>query len=277
MRPADGRRRRSADADARRLVGCHGRAIRAPRGGRRCRRSRPTIETEIPREVGLGGSSAIVIATLRALCALARSRLDPAATAAIALAVETEDLGIAAGPQDRLIQAHEGLLYLDFSELGRGALRAPRPRARCHRCSSPGAATRASLRRGSTRTCAAATSRATARTRATLERVRGARRARPRVPSRGRSRQPRLADGRERRRARPPGRARPAPPADDRARAASSARPPTTPGRAARSWASSRNARRSPSWARPSRPRAASSPRRPRRCPPPAERRVENP
>ena len=79
-----------------------------------------TIETEIPREVGLGGSSAIVIATLRALGALASVALDPAAIAAIALAVETEDLGIAAGPQDRLIQAHEGLLYMDFSELAEG-------------------------------------------------------------------------------------------------------------------------------------------------------------
>jgi glucuronokinase len=69
-----------------------------------------TVRTEIPREVGLGGSSALVTATLRALCTLA----------AIALAVETEDLGIAAGPQDRLIQAHEGLLYMDFSSSAAG-------------------------------------------------------------------------------------------------------------------------------------------------------------
>ena len=36
----------------------------------------------------------------------------------MALAVETEDLGIAAGPQDRLVQAHEGLLYMDFADDG---------------------------------------------------------------------------------------------------------------------------------------------------------------
>ncbi|HEY8002324.1 MAG: mevalonate kinase [Vicinamibacteria bacterium] len=79
-----------------------------------------TVRTEIPREVGLGGSSALVTATLRALCTLAAIELDPPTTAAIALAVETEDLGIAAGPQDRLIQAHEGLLYMDFSSSAAG-------------------------------------------------------------------------------------------------------------------------------------------------------------
>jgi glucuronokinase len=72
------------------------------------------LETSIPRQVGLGGSSAIVIATLRALCALHRIELEPSALAELALAVEAEDLGIAAGPQDRVIQAHEGLVYMDF-------------------------------------------------------------------------------------------------------------------------------------------------------------------
>ena len=45
----------------------------------------------------------------------------------MALAVETEDLGIAAGPQDRLVQAHEGLLYMDFAD--DGGLRAHSTRA----------------------------------------------------------------------------------------------------------------------------------------------------
>ncbi len=74
-----------------------------------------TVRTTIPREIGLGGSSAIVIATVRALRELRGTELDGDGIAALALAVETEDLGIAAGPQDRLIQAHEGLLYMDFS------------------------------------------------------------------------------------------------------------------------------------------------------------------
>ncbi len=78
-------------------------------------RPRASLRTEIPREVGLGGSSAIVIATLRALCKRCGVRLEPAALAGLALAIETEDLGIAAGPQDRLIQAHGALLFMDFS------------------------------------------------------------------------------------------------------------------------------------------------------------------
>lgn len=75
-----------------------------------------SVTTVIPREVGLGGSSAIVIATLRALCELSGLELGPDEVAALALAVERDDLGIAAGPQDRVIQTHEGLLYMDFSE-----------------------------------------------------------------------------------------------------------------------------------------------------------------
>jgi glucuronokinase len=68
------------------------------------------LRTSIPREVGLGGSSAIVIAALRAL------GMDgtPGALARTALAVEAEDLGIAAGLQDRLVQAHGGVLLMDF-------------------------------------------------------------------------------------------------------------------------------------------------------------------
>ena len=77
--------------------------------------ARASLRTTIPREVGLAGSSAIVIATLRALCADRGVRLEPDELAAMALAVEAEDLGIAAGPQDRFVQAHEGLLYMDFA------------------------------------------------------------------------------------------------------------------------------------------------------------------
>jgi glucuronokinase len=71
--------------------------------------------TSIPRQVGLGGSSAIVIATLRALAAHTGLELGPAAQARLALSAETEELGIPAGPQDRVVQAHGGLVYMDFS------------------------------------------------------------------------------------------------------------------------------------------------------------------
>jgi glucuronokinase len=70
--------------------------------------------TDIPRGVGLGGSSAIVIATLNALCDLYQVTPGPRRLAALALAVEAEDLGIAAGLQDRVAQTHGGLTFMDF-------------------------------------------------------------------------------------------------------------------------------------------------------------------
>ncbi|HEX4110720.1 MAG TPA: hypothetical protein VHX88_21505 [Solirubrobacteraceae bacterium] len=78
--------------------------------------------SDIPREVGLGGSSAIVIAMLRALDALDGRPDDPERLAAEALAVEVEDLGIAAGPQDRVVQCHGGLLLMDFASGRRATL-----------------------------------------------------------------------------------------------------------------------------------------------------------
>ncbi len=78
-----------------------------------------TWRTSIPRGLGLGGSSAIVIATIRALCDLHDVSLDPDPLAALALAVETEELGIAAGPQDRVAQAYGGLTFMDFAGAGR--------------------------------------------------------------------------------------------------------------------------------------------------------------
>jgi glucuronokinase len=71
--------------------------------------------TTIPRGVGLGGSSAIVIAVLRALCSLYAVHLTRAQLAELALAVEVEELGIAAGLQDRVTQAYCGLVFMDFA------------------------------------------------------------------------------------------------------------------------------------------------------------------
>ena len=72
-------------------------------------------ETSIPRRVGLGGSSAIVIAVLRALCLRFDVALSPLELAMLALAVEVEDLGIAVGPQARIAQAFGGLTFMDFA------------------------------------------------------------------------------------------------------------------------------------------------------------------
>jgi glucuronokinase len=71
--------------------------------------------TAVPREVGLAGSSAIVTATVRALCELHGHALAADDLAEMVLAVEVDDLGIAAGPQDRYAQAHEGLVLMDFA------------------------------------------------------------------------------------------------------------------------------------------------------------------
>jgi glucuronokinase len=73
-------------------------------------------ETNIPRQVGLAGSSAIIIAALRALMSWFGVNLEPAALAEIALAAEVEDLGITAGPMDRVIQAYGGALLMDLRE-----------------------------------------------------------------------------------------------------------------------------------------------------------------
>lgn len=70
--------------------------------------------TSIPRGVGLGGSSAIVISTLRALCVLHDVELGPTELAELALAIELHELQIAAGLQDRIAQAFGGLMFMEF-------------------------------------------------------------------------------------------------------------------------------------------------------------------
>jgi glucuronokinase len=71
-------------------------------------------ETTIPAAVGLGGSSAIVIAATLALCERFGIAVERDELAALALSVETEELGVAAGLQDRVAQALGGLTFMDF-------------------------------------------------------------------------------------------------------------------------------------------------------------------
>lgn len=73
------------------------------------------FDTGIPREVGLSGSSAIIIAALRALGERSGHRWDPVDLARVALAAEVDVLGIAAGPQDRVVQAMGGFVDMDFA------------------------------------------------------------------------------------------------------------------------------------------------------------------
>lgn len=73
--------------------------------------------TDIPRQVGLAGSSAVVVATLRVLAAWQGREIAALELAEMALAAETEELNTLAGPQDRLAQAHEGLVHMDFRQI----------------------------------------------------------------------------------------------------------------------------------------------------------------
>jgi glucuronokinase len=78
------------------------------------REARVELDTTVPRSVGLGGSSAIVIATLRALSELHGVELTPDAMAELALSIEVDDLGIAAGLQDRVAQCYGGVTFMEF-------------------------------------------------------------------------------------------------------------------------------------------------------------------
>ncbi len=73
-------------------------------------------ESNIPRQVGLAGSSAIIIATLRALMCFYKIDIPREVQPSLALSVETGELGIAAGLQDRVIQVHDGVVAMDFAE-----------------------------------------------------------------------------------------------------------------------------------------------------------------
>ena len=73
--------------------------------------------TGIPRAVGMAGSSALVLAALSVLGRHAGLAWPAAVLPPVALGVETGRLGIAAGLQDRVVQARGGLVAMDFSEL----------------------------------------------------------------------------------------------------------------------------------------------------------------
>lgn len=70
--------------------------------------------TNIPRQVGMAGSSAIIVAALRALMEFYGVEIPIEAQPSFVLSVENEELGIAAGLQDRVIQVYEGMVYMDF-------------------------------------------------------------------------------------------------------------------------------------------------------------------
>src|SRR4051794_31136379 len=75
-----------------------------------------SFESDIPRLVGLSGSSGIVVATLRALMQFYEVQIPLHLLPGLTLSVEREELNIAAGLQDRVIQNYEGIVYMDFAK-----------------------------------------------------------------------------------------------------------------------------------------------------------------
>ena len=73
-------------------------------------------DTSIPRQVGLAGSSAIITATFRALMDFYGVEIPLEVLPTLVLSAETDELGIQAGLQDRVIQAYEGCVYMDFDK-----------------------------------------------------------------------------------------------------------------------------------------------------------------
>jgi len=71
-------------------------------------------QSSIPRQVGMAGSSAIATATVRALMQFYNVEIPIEIIPNLVLAAETEELNINAGLQDRVIQAYEGCVFMDF-------------------------------------------------------------------------------------------------------------------------------------------------------------------
>jgi len=72
------------------------------------------FETDIPRLVGLAGSSAIITGTMRSLMQFYNVQIPKHMLPTVVLSTEREELSINAGLQDRVIQSYEGIVYMDF-------------------------------------------------------------------------------------------------------------------------------------------------------------------
>ena len=72
--------------------------------------------TSIPRQVGMAGSSAIVVATLRALIDFYEIDIPQRVLPSLVLSIERDQLGIPAGLQDRVAQVYEGCVFMNFAK-----------------------------------------------------------------------------------------------------------------------------------------------------------------
>ena len=88
-----------------------------------CHRNRLKLEAKnftmryrssIPNRLGLAGSSAIITAAMRAMFRFYGLTVEPAVLANLVLATERDELNIPAGLQDRVAQAYNTPVYMDF-------------------------------------------------------------------------------------------------------------------------------------------------------------------
>lgn len=71
-------------------------------------------DSTIPRQLGLGGSSAIITAALRVLMRFYQVDIPKNVLPSLILDAENVELGINAGFMDRVIQVYEGCVYMDL-------------------------------------------------------------------------------------------------------------------------------------------------------------------
>jgi glucuronokinase len=72
-------------------------------------------DSNVPPQVGMAGSSAIICACLRALIEFYGVEIPKHIQPGVVLSVENDELGIPAGLQDRVIQVYEGVVFMDFN------------------------------------------------------------------------------------------------------------------------------------------------------------------
>ena len=72
-------------------------------------------KSDIPARVGLAGSSAIITACVRALMGFYSVSIPRHLLANLVWTVENHELGIPCGLQDRVAQAYQGMVYMDFN------------------------------------------------------------------------------------------------------------------------------------------------------------------
>jgi D-glycero-alpha-D-manno-heptose-7-phosphate kinase len=76
------------------------------------------LASEVPPGTGLGSSSTVAVALIKAMAVLAGGSLSPAQVADLACKIEIDRLGMPIGKQDQYAAAFGGLNYMEFSDKG---------------------------------------------------------------------------------------------------------------------------------------------------------------